>query len=260
MPLATGTTLNRQLSNGNADGTTLGQGLTDTVTISAPMYFATGVLEYESAQDPIVAKAGGGQTGATQLTSEICRVTTVATAGDSVMLPPAVPGLDIMVINHGAKAMQVYGSGTDTINDIATATGVSQMVNSMVIYVCTIAGKWYSQGLGEGYSGSYMTLSSVDGLTAKAGGGQSGATLLTAMMNRVTTVASAADSVLLPVSANGMNLTVINAAASNAMTMYPATGESINALSANTGFSIAAGKTVEVYCCTAGQWHTILSA
>jgi hypothetical protein len=217
---------------------------------------------FESYVDNITATAGGGQTNAFQLSAEISRVNTVATAGDSVALPPALPGLNVMVINHGTKPMQVFGSAvtSDTINDVATATGVSQMQGSMVIYVCTTTGKWYSQGLGEGYSGSYMTLSSVDNLTAKAGGGQSGATPLTAMMNRVVTVASAADSVLLPASAAGMNLTVINAHASNSMNMFPATGETINALSANAAFAVAAGKTVEVYCVSAGQWHTILSA
>ena len=55
------------------------------------------------------------------------------------MLPPAVvnqgvtnqAGLTVLVINHGANPMQVFGSGTDTINDVAAATGVSQMQGSM---------------------------------------------------------------------------------------------------------------------------------
>ena len=228
-----------------------------------PLYcgnFTSAGLIFESFTDNITAKAGGGQTSATPLTTEVNRITTAATAGDSVGLPAAIAGLTIFVINHGAKSIQVYGAGTDTINDVATATGITQMQGSNTIYTCTTTGKWYSNGTAEGYFGSFLTQSSVDSITAHAGGGQGSATPLTAMINRVTTVATANDSVLLPVSANGMSLTVINATASNSMNMFPASGEAINALGANAAFAVAAGKTVEAYCVTAGQWHTILSA
>ena len=135
----------------------------------------TGLLT-ESFTDNITAFAGGGQAGATAIASEIARVTTVATAGDSVKLPAAAPGLTIMVIHHGAKPMQVCGAGTDQIDDQAAATGVSQMVNSVCIYVCTTTGKWYANGLGTGFAGSFETQSYADGLTAHAGGLQPSAT------------------------------------------------------------------------------------
>ena len=222
---------------------------------------AVGELAFFSTNDNLTAHAGGGQTNAFQLGSvEISRITTVATTGDSVMLPPAQAGLDLMLINHGANAMQVFGQPGDTINDVASATGVSQMQNSFVFYVCVSAGKWYTEGLANGFSAGYQTFSSVDSLTALAGGGQNGATPLTAMYNRVTTVASANDSVLLPASANGMQITVTNAAATNSMNVFPATGDKINALSANAAFAVVAGKTAEFFCATAGQWHSVLSA
>jgi hypothetical protein len=104
--------------------------------------------------------AGGGQGSGTLLTGNINRVTTVATAGDSVLLPPSAPGLDVIVINKGANPMQVFGSGTDTIDDIATATGVSQMANSFVLYACTFAGKWYSEGLASGFGGPGLATAS----------------------------------------------------------------------------------------------------
>lgn len=100
----------------------------------------------------------------------------------------------------------------------------------------------------------------TDSITAHAGGGQTNATKLTSVLNRVTTVASAADSVELPASIAGLEITIINAAASNSMNVFPATGEAINALSANSAFAVAAGKTATFYCVTAGQWHSILSA
>src|ERR1700732_4436972 len=87
---------------------------------------APGGLVAESSADTITAFATGGQTNATQLTSVVNRITVVATAGDSVKLPAAAAGLDVLVINHGANALQVFGAGTDQIDDVATATGVSQ--------------------------------------------------------------------------------------------------------------------------------------
>jgi hypothetical protein len=101
---------------------------------------------------------------------------------------------------------------------------------------------------------------STDSLTALAGGGQTGATPITTAMARFTTVATGGDSALLPVSQPGMTITVSNAAAANSMNVFPASGEKINALSANAAFAVAAGKTAEFVCYTAGQWHTILSA
>ena len=133
------------------------------------------------------------------------------------------------------------------------------MPNSLCEYCQIALGTWVCQDLGQGYSAGFMTVSTVDSLTAHAGGGQANGTLCTAMINRFTTVATIADSGLLPVSARGMNLTVINAA-TNSMNLFPATGEAINALGANAAFALAGGKSAELYCATAGQWHAILSA
>lgn len=92
--------------------------------------------------DGITAHSGGTQAAAKALTASFNRVTTVAAQGDSVSLPPSVPGLEITIDNRGANAMQVYGAGTDTINGIATATGVSHGVNQIVTYCCNAAGNW----------------------------------------------------------------------------------------------------------------------
>src|SRR5260370_13342007 len=84
-----------------------------------------GILLRESVSDTLTA-VGTTQATALALTSEINRLTTVA-AGTGVSLPAAVPGLTVYVINHGANPLQVYGAGTDQIDDIATATCVTQM-------------------------------------------------------------------------------------------------------------------------------------
>lgn len=90
----------------------------------------------------ITAYAGGGQANATALTTLVNRISTVATAGDSVKLPASVPGLEIIVINRGANPCQVFGTGTDTINGNGATVGVSQGINTCAYYVCSVAGNW----------------------------------------------------------------------------------------------------------------------
>lgn len=93
----------------------------------------------------IVAAPGGTQAAAVALTSAFNSVDTVGTAADSVKLPLAVAGLEIFVCNTTATSAQVFGSGTDTINAVATATGVALAGGKNAHYVCITsapAGKW----------------------------------------------------------------------------------------------------------------------
>ena len=189
--------------------------------------FGTNVLQYESASDGLTATASGTQSTSLLLTSELNRVSTVATAGDGVLLPASAAGLTVIVENAAANPMQVFGSGTDTINGVAYATGVSQMPGSVVIYTCYAAGAWYANGLGTGYSGSLETQSNTTGITAHSGGGQGSATQLTTMLNNVTTVGTAGDSVLLPATAAGLQITVANNGA-NSLNVFPPSGSTMN--------------------------------
>lgn len=91
----------------------------------------------------ITALANGGQTGATQLsaTETISCVDTVANAADSVMLPTVgVNGVTAghikIIANRTATSCQVYGAGTDTINGVATGTGVALAGHHAGIYIC----------------------------------------------------------------------------------------------------------------------------
>lgn len=102
-----------------------------------------GEFVFEGLQDALTAHAGGTQAAAFQLPpAQRYRVTTVASPGDSVMLPPAQPGLALAVDNSGANAMQVFGQPGDKINGFATAVGVSQPANTIVTYVCYTNGAW----------------------------------------------------------------------------------------------------------------------
>ena len=217
-------------------------------------------LIYETAVNGITAWAGGGQITATQLTGQINRLTTVTSAGDSVRLPQALPGLDITIVNKGASDVQVFGLGADTIDGQGSTVGVSQMYNSVVLYFCSVAGIWETEGLAGGFGGpGLQTQSTQDLLTAKPGGTQLGGPTINRMLNRVTTVATLGDSVTLPLSARGLSITIVNAAALS-MSVFPFTGDTINALGANAAFALPAGKPATFYCTSTGQWHAILSA
>lgn len=101
-----------------------------------------------SVKTGITAFAGGGQTNAVTLTAQSNSVDTVATAADSVKLPaPSYVGQVVHVLNNAASnSMQVYGSGTDTINGVATATGVAQAAGKHAIYQAYTIGtaaKWF---------------------------------------------------------------------------------------------------------------------
>lgn len=115
-------------------------------TIDAVNSMAAGTYA-RAASDGITAAAGGGQTNATQLAGTAANVTVVATAADSVKLPAGFAGAQFCLQNSDASdAVQVFGNGTDTINGVATATGVSQAAGKSAIYFCATnqpAAKWF---------------------------------------------------------------------------------------------------------------------
>src|SRR6516162_6892132 len=78
----------------------------------------------------IVAKSGGGVTGATQLSDGFSQVDTVAANNDSVLLPPALVSGWVWIVNNGASTLAIYniqsnfnnGSLTDTITPHGSTT------------------------------------------------------------------------------------------------------------------------------------------
>ena len=214
----------------------------------------------ESAQDSITATASGTQATAYQITTQTARVSTVATAADAVKLPPSTPGLEILLINHGTNPMQVFGYGTDKIDDVATATGVSQMANSFVLYSCATAGDWYTEGLATGFQrGTSLTTFSAATIAANATGTQASGTAIVTMMVNVTSAAGNY-SVTLPASAVGLDITVHNISA-NSVYVFPNAGgtttEAINALGANNSITMTTNTSCQFTCVVAGQWYTI---
>lgn len=89
-----------------------------------------------SVQQQVTAKAGGTKAAATLLNSALVEISVCATNGDSVLLPLGYAGLEVCIYNAGAANAQVFGQGTDTINAVVTATGVTQNAGVTAIYKC----------------------------------------------------------------------------------------------------------------------------
>lgn len=102
---------------------------------------AAGVLT--SGASGLTAHSGGGQGSALALTAAINSVGTVAAIADSVKLPTSAAGAIVVVINDAALSLQAFGASTDTIDDVATATGVQVPGKSTAVFWCPVAGKWY---------------------------------------------------------------------------------------------------------------------
>lgn len=96
----------------------------------------------------ITAAAGGTQAGALALdkTKSVHVVSTAASANDSVKLPLATgSGAHVFVKNSAAaNSIQLFGSGTDTIDGVATATGVAIAAGKARLCVDSGAGTWVS--------------------------------------------------------------------------------------------------------------------
>lgn len=107
----------------------------------------------------ITATSGGGQANAYALTAQMSKVATVAAGADSVSLPkiavhgdseanPGVQGMIMFVRNDGANSMQVFGANPDTINGVATGTGVAVGAGKSAMFVAdsytqsTNVGNW----------------------------------------------------------------------------------------------------------------------
>jgi hypothetical protein len=98
-----------------------------------------------STEAGITATAGGVQATARQLESRLNQLSVVATGGDAVKLPPGDIGMEVFIANDGAAAAQVFGSGTDTIDGVATATGVALTNATRCWYYCvSLSGAAYN--------------------------------------------------------------------------------------------------------------------
>jgi hypothetical protein len=115
-----------------------------------------------------IAAAGTTRADATALTSVFNQVETVG-ASSGVNLPLSTgarsTACQICIVNNtGANNLQVYGAktGSDTINGISGATGITLGVNNSAIFFSTKPGAWFSTTAGAASFTSLTANSIVD--------------------------------------------------------------------------------------------------
>lgn len=89
----------------------------------------------KSVQAGIIAHAEGGQAEAVEIAKDIAEISVCATGGDSVKLPAALAGLQIIVINHGAAAADVFPNTDDDINETGANTAKSLGIDASMLCI-----------------------------------------------------------------------------------------------------------------------------
>jgi len=97
--------------------------------------------------DNALTAVGTNRATALVLTKDINNITTAA-ASTGAVLPAGVVGMAITVFNAGANAIKVYGNGSDTIDAVAGATGVTLTNAKRATFYCVAANTWISAQLG----------------------------------------------------------------------------------------------------------------
>lgn len=195
-----------------------------------------------SSTDSIVAYAGGGQTNAVPLTTEVNFVTTVATAGDSVKLAPAQQGLRQTVINQGANSLDIYPSVGGQIGSLGVNNPYILAAGSQVTFNAQVNGEW--------------TTSSITVVAATGTTQGTAASLGSVLVTNVTSSGGTAIGVQLESDAvNGDSQTVNNLSA-QIINIYPQSGQQINALGVNIPYALAVGAAITFTGNGTGQWTT----
>jgi hypothetical protein len=120
----------------------LGVSKADLATLRGMLDVTNGVgLNPISTTADITAFATGGQTNATELTSHINEIATVATGGDSVKLPAAVAGLSITILNNGVNACDVFPASGDNLG-AGVDTAASLLAGEKITYDCYDSTNW----------------------------------------------------------------------------------------------------------------------
>lgn len=100
-------------------------------------------LYHDQPATGITAHASGGQANAIPMTrTDWYQVTTVATAGDSLLLPPSYPGIERFVANEGANSCNVFPSTGDQINGAGANTAYAIAAGHSAVFRCVAAGDW----------------------------------------------------------------------------------------------------------------------
>ena len=118
-------------------------GVVTTVTDTRP--FTGDVVK--TTQVGVTAYATGGQANAIQITGDIVEISVCATDGDSIKLPTAIAGLEVTIVNHGVKSVDVFPYTGDYINSRAINTAKALANNEVMKCFAWNSSKWECMNL-----------------------------------------------------------------------------------------------------------------
>jgi len=140
---------------------------------------AAGGLPTNLAVNGLTAHAGGGQGSATALPAIFNRVATVASVGDSVLLPASAVGLFVQVSNAAAaNAMDIFPATGDAIDALGANVAIRINAGTTVQFWCSVAGTWHMSP--APLPASKYTQNTASGATTAAVGDLTGAAFVTA--------------------------------------------------------------------------------
>ena len=200
--------------------------------------------------DSLVAFAGGGQGSATQMSTDIVRVSTVATNGDSIKLPVAAVGLMVAVYNDDtAQYCECFPGSGDRINDLSIDAGIIISANTGVIFYCVTNGLWHT------FARDLPTVAAfVASATQTQGNG-----IVSNGYTRITPVVTDGDAITLPVPYIGNECTLLNSDAGQYAQVFPSSGADITlgtlALGTDNPMLLFPGQSVKLRAINTTSWH-----
>jgi len=92
-------------------------------------------LSKKAVQAGVTAGTTQTQAGGIQVEKEVVEISVCANAGDTLRLPFAVQGLQILIINRGANSSDIFPNVDDDINEVGADTAYALAADASVI--CT---------------------------------------------------------------------------------------------------------------------------
>jgi hypothetical protein len=124
-----------------ADAQLLADAVSNSNSVIQQYSFANGLVLAHG----LIAHAGGGQSGGFPITTKISDFGTVATTGDSALLPGNAGGVsDLIVMNHGSNSMNIFPALGEQIDSLGTNAAYALAAGKTVSLNCAVAGAWTS--------------------------------------------------------------------------------------------------------------------
>ena len=95
-----------------------------------------------STQDAVTASTTQTQAGGTKITAAITAVAT-ANGSDAITFPQALPGRNLILVNHTGQTIQAFPFKGDKINAAAKDAAVTIADATTSFYTCTATLQWW---------------------------------------------------------------------------------------------------------------------